>query len=104
MRLLVRRQVCRCENGKRQQTSTPRPGDVVTDGRVDRKKLLELLALSAEQEALEFKATLDVCSRAPRTPTALLRGRPRLTRWSANYLISRMLHGRLAMHGDLAGP
>lgn len=37
----------------------PQPGDVVADGRVDREKLIELLALGAEQEALDFKATLD---------------------------------------------
>ncbi len=34
-------------------------GDVVADGRVDREKLFELLALGAEQEALDFKATVD---------------------------------------------
>lgn len=32
---------------------------VVIDGRVDRVKLLELLASEAEQEALDFKATID---------------------------------------------
>lgn len=37
----------------------PQNGDVVADGRVDREKLIELLALGAEQEALDFKATLD---------------------------------------------
>ncbi|WKK70476.1 hypothetical protein Q0F99_11430 [Rathayibacter oskolensis] len=37
-----------------------REGDVVADGRVDREKLAELLALGAEQEALDFKATLDL--------------------------------------------
>lgn len=37
----------------------PQPGDVVADGRVDREKRIELLALGAEQEALDFKATLD---------------------------------------------
>jgi hypothetical protein len=33
---------------------------VVVDGRVDREKLFELLAFEAEQEALDFKATLDL--------------------------------------------
>ncbi|WP_127817683.1 hypothetical protein [Microbacterium sp. CPCC 204701] len=32
---------------------------MVADGRVDREKLIELLTLGAEQEALDFKATLD---------------------------------------------
>ncbi len=34
-------------------------GDVIADGRVDAEKLRELLELGAEQEALDFKATLD---------------------------------------------
>ena len=33
---------------------------VVVDGRVDREKLSELLTFEAEQEALDFKATLDL--------------------------------------------
>jgi len=37
----------------------PQIGDVVADGRVDQEKLIELLALGAEQEALDFKATVD---------------------------------------------
>ena len=37
----------------------PEPGDVLADGRVDREKLNELLLLGAEQEALDFKATVD---------------------------------------------
>lgn len=37
----------------------PQPGDVVADGRVDREKLVELVALGSEQEALEFKAVVD---------------------------------------------
>lgn len=34
-------------------------GDAVVDGRVDMEKLRELLELGAEQEALDFKATID---------------------------------------------
>lgn len=73
MRLLIQRQVRRREKVKRYRTSTPQPGEVVADGRVDREKLIKLLVLSAEQEAL------DLCLQAPWTPTALLRGKPFLT-------------------------
>lgn len=34
-------------------------GDVVADGRVDREKLAELLSLGAEQEALDFKSSVE---------------------------------------------
>jgi len=37
----------------------PVSGDVVADGRVDADKLRELLDLGAEQEALDFKSTID---------------------------------------------
>ncbi|WP_341946459.1 hypothetical protein [Microbacterium sp. LWH11-1.2] len=37
----------------------PQLGDVVADGRVDREKLAELLSLGAEQEALDFKSSVD---------------------------------------------
>lgn len=53
----------------------PQPGEVVADGPVDHEKLMALLALLA----LSAEEALDLCLRAPRTSTALLRGKPCLT-------------------------
>ncbi|QBX55065.1 ATP-binding protein [Nocardioides seonyuensis] len=39
---------------------------IVVDGRIDREKVLELLAAGGEQEALDFKATLDLADTGAR--------------------------------------